>query len=358
MHEVGPEDVAEPGRGFRGRTQSKVNGRHRRARAILGSLLLALPALAGATDVSAVELPSQAHEEAVEHTHGPDPIDLDRRGRAQPAEPYDVDAHASWSAGDWDGASYDRDQPDLTTLPTVHAVYVYPSNGQNRFLNFAAMFQADARDTTRLLSAYGQAVRFDERAGGGGKTYLDITVMKSKHNSKVLASGRQFSLVRDELVSRGFTDPNKKYVAWLDAGSQYCGQGELYQDTQRNAKNASEQRTTGIVYRPYPINDASTGGFCRGRTLLHELGHNFGALQADAPHSFDDAHCNDSAEDVMCYTSQTINDPGGPAFDWGNDDYWDPAEGKLAWWTVNLSRFICPSGGSSPACGMANTPSY
>lgn len=50
-----------------------------------------------------------------------------------------------------------------------------------------------------------------------------------------------------------------------------------------------------------------------------------GALQDDSPNDFDGAHRADSAEDVMCYTSETANDTGGPAFDWGNDDYWDGA---------------------------------
>ena len=346
--------------------RARRGGRGRRnrgwvTRALVGSMLLLLPGIAGVNTVSGVELPPQAAQEAVEHTHGPDPVDLDRRGRPQAAQPYDVDAHASWSKGGWDGASFTQDQPDLTTLPTVHAVYVYPSNGKNRFLDFAAMFQADARDTTRLMASHAAGVRFDERAGANGTAYVDITVLKSRHNANVLGSNRQFSLVRDELVSRGFTNPNKKYVVWLDAASRYCGQAELYQDVQRSSNNANEQRTTAIVYRPYATTDPLSGGFCRGRTLLHELGHNMGALQAVAPSSFDDAHCNDSAEDVMCYTSQTSNDTGSPAFDWNTDDYWDPVGGKLGWWTVNLSRFICPpasSGTSSPTCSSANRPSY
>ena len=33
----------------------------------------------------------------------------------------------------------------------------------------------------------------------------------------------------------------------------------------------------------------------------------------------------------------------GIYFDYGNDDYWDPPQGApLGWWTLNLSRFICP----------------
>ena len=297
-------------------------------------------------------------------THGPDPLSLDRRGRPPAAAPYEVDAHAAWHPSQWDGASFTTDQADLTSLPTFHAIYVYPKDKASRFGQFAAMFQADARDTARLLG-YEHALRFDDRLGSDGTTrYLDITVMRSAYNAKRLGGGNQFSLVSSELSSRGFTNPNKKYVVWLDAPSQYCGQAHLYQDTRRSSANYNEGRTTAIVYRPYPTTDPS-GGFCRGRTLLHELGHNMGALQKVAPHAFDGAHCNDSAEDVMCYTSQTSNDTGGAAFDWNNDDYWDPAANpalatavKLPWWTVNLSRFVCPPLDNVPACAQPSAPSY
>ena len=42
------------------------------------------------------------------------------------------------------------------------------------------------------------------------------------------------------------------------------------------------------------------------------------------------------------------------AFDYGLDDYWDPvadptsgSKKKLKWWTVNLSKFLCPMKGCS-----------
>ena len=48
-------------------------------------------------------------------------------------------------------------------------------------------------------------------------------------------------------------------------------------------------------------------------------------------------------------------------FDYGLDDYWDPAAdpdsgstAKLAWWTVNLSKFLCPAAG----CDFPNDPQY
>ena len=312
----------------------------------------------GAVSSSAQTLPGQASPVAVEHTHGPDGLDLDRRGRpGAPAAEYAVDAHADWSQGAYDGKINAADQPDGARdgKAMFHAIYVYPNDKPDypstRFVQYAAMFQADARAASTLLSdLYGRAIRFDERDG----RMLDITVYKSKYNSKQLSTTRQFNLVNDELATK-FNAPNKKYVVWLDAGSQYCGQGHLAQDSTRTSTNQNEGKTLAIVYRPYTasLDDGKTGGFCRGRTLLHELGHTMGALQKGAPHAFDGAHCDDSAEDVMCYTSATSVDTGGPAFDFNNDDYWDPPAGKLAWWTVNLSKFLCDS---SSTCDSATTP--
>ena len=301
------------------------------------------------------------HDQSAPHTHGPDGKRLDKRGIA-PAGPYDVDAHAPWAASQYDGLTTAADQPDLTSLPTVHAIYLYPLDGVNRFSQFAAMFQADARQATGLIaSLYGRGVRFDERLGADSVSrYLDITVLRSANRAKQLSGGKQFNLVYNELLSRGFTNPDKKYVVWLDAGSKYCGQAQLWQDARRSAVNYNERRTMAIVYRPYTTDDPATGGFCRGRTLLHEVGHNLGALQRTAPNAFDGAHCDDSAEDVMCYRSETSVDTGPAAFDYGNDDYWDPlagagGAGKLGWWSVNLSRFVCPPTG----CGDPNSdPGY
>lgn len=184
------------------------------------------------------------------------------------------------------------------------------------------------RDASNLLTnLYSRGIRFDERNSQDPAVpgpLVDITVYRSKYNSKQLATTRQFNLIAAGLANiQGLNRPDKKYFAWLDAGSQYCGQANLSQDTKRTADNQNEGKTLALVYRPYATTDGS-GGFCRGRTLRHELGHNMGALQSGAPHAFDGAHCNDSAEDTMCYTSATTPDTGQPDFDYNNDDYWDP----------------------------------
>jgi hypothetical protein len=354
----------------------------RRLALVLLALACAASALVvGGAGPATAALPAQASPvaHAHAHTHGPDPIDLAPRDVAA-AAPYQVDTPAPWSVTDVDGATPTEDTVDLrSNLPLVHAVYLHPSDRDSRFGQFAAMFEADARDAARKLeSAYGRSIRWDERGRQDARSGLlvDITVLKSRHTYVQLSnSANQFNLVDAELKER-LPGGNKKYVAWLDADSDYCGQGTLYNDTRRAASNYNELRTTGIVYRPYSPDDAS-GGFCRGRTLLHELGHNFGALQGSrTPNDFDGAHCDDSAEDVMCYVGAaerrlgTRADTGGPVFDYRNDDYWDAGakpgqiptarKAKLAWWTVNLSKYLCPTtSAGSPNCALPNSnPGY
>ena len=303
--------------------------------AFVALFFLGAAALAG----TAGSVPEQASDQGELHSHGPDPKSMYKPGKAPSASPFAVDAPAAWSASTWDDTAFTTDQPDTTSQPTVHMIYMYASDKASRFSTFGAMFEADANQATNLLGGlYGRGLRFDKRADG----HLDITVVRSGSNSKRLSGGNQFTLVANELKTKGFTNPNKKYAVWLDAGSNYCGQGTLYQDTSRSATNASNvSRTTGIVYRPYPTANAD-GGFCRGRTLLHEVGHNLGAVQRSAPNAFDGAHCDDDQEDVMCYEQNATFDSGDVGqFDYKNDDYWDPPTGTLPWWTVNLSKYIC-----------------
>jgi hypothetical protein len=187
--------------------------------------------------------------------------------------------------------------------------------------------------------------------GTPGQPCLDISSVKAKSKRSAFASNA-FSTVQREM-DRLFKNNTKKYVVWLDAPyTGACGQGHLYQDTRRTSANYNQGRTLAVIYRPY--DDDAEGGFCRGRTLLHEMGHNMGAIQQVAPNAYDGAHCDDSVEDVMCYkndvTPAGAGDTDFGTFDYNNDDYWDPAadpssgsELTLPWWTVNLSKFICPA---------------
>lgn len=304
------------------------------------------------------------------HSHADGP-GIDHHGKRPSAAMGDVyTTPTTWSASEYDGKQLATDAPDLmdaAKLPQFHAVYMYPSDGVNRFAQFAAKFQADARATSSALGTwYGRGLRWDERLGSDGSTrFLDITVVKAKANTRTLAGSKQFSTVQSELTTKGLTNSNKKYLVWLDASSSYCGQSSISKDASRSVSNLNNRRTTAVVYRykGYSQTDPTTGGWCGWGTALHEMAHSLGAVQSVAPNIADYTHCDDNANDILCgYASTIPYDASKPRlFDYGNDDYWDPAadpssgsNARLGWWTVNLNRFVCPTLG----CGQPNDPVF
>lgn len=278
---------------------------------------------------------------------------------------------ADWVPGDYDGKAFGTDQADLTSLPAIHAVYVYPADKPSRFAELAYTFQGQARrQSAALTRTTGRALRFDERRDASGRNLVDITVIRSRSSYKTLGSSRQFGAISDDLKRAGLTKANKKYLVWVDAPSTLCGQSNGSADAVRSPANRAESRTISTINRYYDPATPATGGFCA--PILHELAHAMGAVLPSAPH-YVGGHCNDNANDYMClYASAIAYDPAvGRYFDYGNDDYWDPvadpfsgSNAKLGWWTVNLSRFLCPPATpfdpAAPAadCSQPNQPRY
>jgi hypothetical protein len=314
-------------------------------------------------------------------TDGPAPV----TGPSAAADRGGVTQHAdlgflpvgSWSTADVDPQrpQFTSDQRDLTTLPVIHPVYLYAKDAPNRFLDYEPMFQALERRSSAVLgAAIGMAFRWDERIGSDQRIYHDITVLKStKATFAQLSGNQQFKYASAELKAAGLNLPTKKYFVWVDAPSKYCGETTGVSDTTRAVTNAANGTTMSTAYRYYPVDTTTpeglaTGGFCA--PILHELTHAMGAVLSVAPHAIGGGHCGDDPQDIMC--NSTINgvhnDPNKPLqYDSGNDDYLDPAAdpqsgstAKLGWWTVNLSKFLCPRDPSrqQPDCAVANTPSY
>jgi hypothetical protein len=113
--------------------------------------------------------------------------------------------------------------------------------------------------------------------------------------------------------------------------------------------------------QPGPANAANRGGYLavtfylEGRTALHEIGHNLGAVQLLAPHTDGGRHCWD-VDDVLCYPYFTFApqsplrpcDGRGAAlapFDCGKDDYFNPAPAAGSYlasnWNTYNSVFMC-----------------
>ena len=242
-----------------------------------------------------------------------------------------------------------------------HAVYLVPRDGRSRFRKLAATLQADALGASALLERlYGRAIRFDMGTTCGPR-YLDISEFRlSATRAELRRAARSaspdalFERVRSDMerahfllkggyfINGRWTPPTVNYVAWLDgpAPPGSCGQATSLLDRRRVAWNHNNLGgKLALIYK-------RGRRFCGSDTVRHEIGHNLGALQPDAPHTRDGVHCSDAHEDTMCENAapKVARAAGSGAlyFDYGNDDYWDPPNGRpLKWWTLNLSWFIC-----------------
>jgi hypothetical protein len=314
--------------------------------------LCALLALCAFAPLAHAAEPTRAHL----RTHGVDPSAP--KGSAAPQ------AHAAFTAIGWCGQERSHDD----TADQVrngrylyHGIYMLPSDGQDRFESLASQLQASAFGASGLLeSEYGRAIRFDMGTDCGPEN-LDISVVRttlssndfedvSDNPARLLGvvsralSMAGFPTLRDDATRSEAAKLTTNYVVWLDAPSPAgCGAAQVVDDPTRAQTNWNNYG--GKVAVLFPSGD----GFCGEAAVRHEIGHTLGALQPDAPNAFDGMHCNDAYEDTMCYPSAPVR--GSAAFedeffDYGNDDYWDPPNGKpLGWWTADLSRFICPTAG-------------
>ena len=254
-----------------------------------------------------------------------------------------------------------------------HAIYMIPADGQDHFAAVATTLQTDAFEASALLeTAYNRAIRFDMGTNCGPQ-YLDISVVRMPQTAAQLQAAATspdgtYNAVNDALARAGFqpiqpTDTleqaaarTRNWVVWLDgpAPPDTCGQASIYDDPTRADTNLNNDG--GKIAMIFPDGD---GSFCGSNAVRHEIGHNLGALQPEAPHAFDGAHCNDAIEDTMCYSNspQVANGQPGLFFDYHNDDYWSPPGGAaLPWWTVDENRFLCSDASCNVAPGAINDP--
>lgn len=318
-----------------------------------------------AVPASAAALPTQA-------THGLDPVREDSTASV---------AQAS-STSPWCGNTEPGAHQVENGEYRYRAVYVHAADSPNRLAAVGAELQRDAFGASALVERdYGRAIRFDVGTPCG-PGQLDIAAVRLPFTEAQLAAfgaargTATFDAVRGALSAAGFgvaddyetpeqlVARKENYLVWLDgpAPARSCGQGTALIDRTRSDTNLNNfGGKLAVIFR-----DGSD--FCGADVVRHEIGHNLGALQPDAPNTDDGVHCNDAFEDTMCaWESPKV--AGGPFnglyFDYGNDDYWDPPQGQpLGWWTLNLSRFICPDrdcnrppGSRPPAAAQADAPS-
>lgn len=156
-----------------------------------------------------------------------------------------------------------------------------------------------------------------------------------------------FSTIVNDLQAKGYTSRRIKFVVWYDdTGACGCaGQGHVHNDDSNSVNNlnngaASAFATFGVTF-----------GYSDYTTMMHEHGHNLGAVQLSSPQASGGWHCNDD-QDIMCY------DDGGPTsnyqsnvcsterWDCNHDDYFHPSPAAGSYlathWNLgsSLNRFI------------------
>jgi hypothetical protein len=91
-------------------------------------------------------------------------------------------------------------------------------------------------------------------------------------------------------------ESTQRYLVYYDnqVGQQYAGQGILYDDDTPSLDNANNRG--GAFAVQYAIDSSGP----EWSTLLHEAGHNMGAVADSAPKSSGNGHCN-VGDDIMCY---------------------------------------------------------
>jgi hypothetical protein len=214
----------------------------------------------------------------------------------------------------------DRTDRSATVIPAIRANYAPRVDWQ---------FNQSAAETG------GEAhVTFVTEAGAGGSgCQLSVTV------AHLSASGDDsFSNTVSELKAQGYTRKDRKYLVWTDA-NVLCGVASVYSDTRPGLDN----RNNGWAPMFARVDSA-----CWGHAEGHELMHNLGAVQEQAPHATANGHCTDEPDD-MCYD----DDGNGPAtmvtvcsgrsgalFDCNHDDYfYAGAPPELNWLATHWNTF-------------------
>lgn len=233
-------------------------------------------------------------------THGPDPAPRgedvrERRSVSELRSEAPADASTAGSVPCvGDGSSGDR----------VEVIYARASDVPDRYAQVAPLIEqwaSDLDDRVRESAAESGGVRSVRFVTSSCKLVVRNVVLSTRGDDDI---GQTAS----DLAARGYNRADRKYLTFVES-TVYCGIGF------------------------WPGNVARIDQNCwNGGVALHEVMHNFGAVDLSAPNSSGGGHCTDQAE-VMCYSDE----PYKPAMrqvcppahqrllDCGGDDYFNAA---------------------------------
>ncbi len=262
--------------------------------------------------------------------------------------------------------------------PRIQLIYLYVEGQPNR----AA--QVVPRIVNQIVPNMDRTFRETSKLQGreiglrlhmpGCKLAVD-THMIDEANGSPDNAGRMLNRVTEFLSEKGYSTTDRKYLVWLDAGSEgACGVAPAMTTIQPhvtdnavtgNISNVGWQSVlpeTALIFRygipilgDAPPHSRATECLGRGGTgafaEIHELMHVLGSVNKSAPNSNGFGHCTDDF-DIMCYGERGVSTVPRCAtrveqLDCGADDYFNarpPAGSYLSthWNTAN-SRFLGPA---------------
>ncbi|MEA2341177.1 MAG: hypothetical protein QOG11_1254, partial [Solirubrobacteraceae bacterium] len=301
-----------------------------------------------------------------------------------------VGAPANQLPETWCGTQRSTDDTAHAVTPAtghvVKVIYAYASDQPDRFLQVADRLQASVSLLSRFLAAQSgnrRTLRFDLGTDCGAQ-YADLQViaLPKPKASYVVGGAPQFSvLAADVRAALGSAQPGPRdwavYADGLRGSNGVAGTGEFWSGAGAESPTSTSHDAGGLmaaIWGPGTV----PATYADPTTMLHEIGHNLGAVQGSAPHSTGTVgsqvagHCTDEW-DVMCYadggpqnvmttpcpkTSGTIVE----AFDCGGDDYFSPTPAAGSWladhWNVYNSAMLgsCASE-LAGTCGVADPAS-
>jgi hypothetical protein len=288
--------------------------------------------------VSLYERPTLQELEARSSLRSPDPRLRGLAGLEQATSPSTPGAEPASVSCIGDGSSGNR----------IQALYAHALGVPDRYEEVVTSLR-------EWMAESDQAVWTSAGQTGGGKRLRFVTdnacQLDVARVTLTPAGDDSFSQMRTELVAQGYTRTDRKYLVWVDAAVGICGLGEVYGDTRPGQENRNNR---GPSY-------ARVDTPCWQYAELHEIFHNLGAVQRDAPHPSAAWHCTDEA-DVMCYDDDasgptvmtTVCPPEQEALlDCGDNDYFNtnPASGNYlaTHWNTANSSFLQADDAPRPA---------
>ena len=224
------------------------------------------------------------------------------------------------------------DQPDDSTAPQVHVLYVLPKDVKSRDFDVKGTFSEIITSTNEWLFAKGgKRLRFDTHKGKLDTTFVRLNEtegqlwMESSDKNKKCGQSPCPTLdtLKTLLDAKGFTAPNKAYLIYFGGATipssrivwPYCGYG---------GHNHAAIMQVGLVdmmsgqFNCFGSNKTTLpeSGNTSGLASFHELFHVLGGVGASPNSDGNYGHIKNDPTDLMGGSQGTVR------LDPGNNDYW------------------------------------